>query len=433
MRLEQLHGHRLGICVSGGLDSRTVTRRLLEAGCDVVCFTADLGQPDEKDIDDVRVRMEATGAPCRIVDLRHEMAEACFAAITAQATYDGGYWNTTGLARAVTVKGLVAAMKDEGCDVLVHGATGRGNDQIRFERYTNVLAPNMLVYAPWRDPTMLAQFPGRTQMAAYLQQHGLEAKVVKKRYSTDANLAGLSHEAEDLEDIETSCLIVDPIMCVWPQQAPDRVRDVTLTFERGRCVAIDGVRLSPLSIMQLANTIGGAAGIGLANALENRIIGTKSRGVYEAPGMELLGTGLRAIYQAVLDRRATALFGQLARVVADATYDGRSFDPAPRAAIAAIETLAEHASGTVVLGLYKGHAFVQAIRECSASLYNPADASMEASDGLDPTSSQGFVEIQRCEALALARAGQIHSGAPADVVPLVAAEPADSTPTSIAI
>lgn len=407
MLLHELTGHRLGVCVSGGLDSRTVTRRLLEAGCELVCFTADLGQPDETDIADVRRRMEATGARCEVVDLKAEMAEACFGAITAQASYDGGYWNTTGLARAVTVRGLLAAMRAQGCTVLVHGATGRGNDQIRFERYTNVLAPDMRVYAPWRDPAMLAQFPGRTQMAAYLQQQGLEAKVVRKRYSTDANLAGLSHEAEDLEDVETSCLIVEPVMCVWPQQAPDRLRDVVLTFERGRCVAIDGVRLAPLPLVQLANQIGGAAGIGLANALENRIIGTKSRGVYEAPGMELLGTGLRAIYQAVLDRRSTALFGQLARVVADAIYDGRSFDPAPRAALAAIATLAEHASGEVVLGLYKGHAFVQAIRGCTASLYNPADASMEASDGLDPRSSQGFVEIQRCEALALARAGQI--------------------------
>jgi argininosuccinate synthase len=407
MLLRELHGHKLGICVSGGLDSRTVTKRLIAAGCDVACFVADLGQPDETDIDDVRVRMEATGAPCTIVDLREAMAEACFTTIAAQATYDGGYWNTTGLARAVTVRGLLAAMRDQGCSVLVHGATGRGNDQIRFERYTNVIAPSMHVYAPWRDPELLAEFPGRTQMAAYLQAHGLEAKVVRKRYSTDANLAGLSHEAEDLEDVETSCLIVDPVMCVWPQQAPDVLRDVTLRFEHGRCVAIDGVAMDPLPLMQLANAIGGAAGIGLANALENRIIGTKSRGVYEAPGMELLGTGLRAIYQAVLDRRASGLFAQMSRVLADATYDGRVYDPAPRAAQACIDVLAAHATGTVVLGLYKGHAFVQAIRECAATLYNPADASMEASDGLDPTSSQGFVEIQRCEAVALARAGQI--------------------------
>jgi argininosuccinate synthase len=407
MRLQDLQGHTLGICASGGLDSRTVTRRLLDAGCDVVCFTADLGQPDEHDIADVQRRMQATGAEAHVVDLKPQMAEACFATIKALAQYDGGYWNTTGIARAVTVRGLLAAMQQRGCTVLVHGATGRGNDQIRFERYTNVLSPSMHVYAPWRDPAMLEQFPGRKQMAEYLQHAGLEAKVERKRYSTDANLAGLSHEAEDLEDLATSCLIVDPVMCKWPQHAPDRVEDVTLRFERGRCIAIDGEHLAPLAIMQRANTIGGRNGIGLANALENRIIGTKSRGVYEAPGMELLGAGLRAVYQAVLDRRSTSLFGQASRLVAEATYDGRLYDPAARASLACIDVLGEHASGTVTLGLYRGNAFVQTIADVGASLYNPADASMEASDGLDPRSSQGFVEIQRCEALALARAGQI--------------------------
>jgi len=407
MHLRDLHGETLGICVSGGLDSRTVTRRLIEAGCKVVCFTADLGQPDEVDIEDVQRRMEATGAESHVVDLKPQMAEACFATIKALAQYDGGYWNTTGIARAVTVRGLVSAMQERGCTVLVHGATGRGNDQIRFERYTNVLAPQMKVYAPWRDPAMLAEFPGRKQMAQYLQAVGLEAKLERKRYSTDANLAGLSHEAEDLESLATSCLIVDPIMCTWPQHAPDAVEDVTLRFERGRCVAIDGDYLAPLPLMQKANAIGGRNGIGLANALENRIIGTKSRGVYEAPGMELLGTGLRSIYQAVLDRRSTSLFGHVSRLVAEATYDGRLYDPAPRAALGCVDVLAEHATGTVVLGLYRGNAFVQQIRDVPASLYNPADASMEASDGLDPRSSQGFVEIQRCEALALARAGQI--------------------------
>lgn len=407
MQLRDLHGETLGICVSGGLDSRTVTRRLLDAGCKVVCFTADLGQPDETDIEDVKRRMEATGAESHVVDLKPQMAEACFATIKALAQYDGGYWNTTGIARAVTVRGLLGAMQERGCTVLVHGATGRGNDQIRFERYTNVLAPQMKVYAPWRDPAMLAQFPGRKQMAEYLQAVGLEAKLERKRYSTDANLAGLSHEAEDLESLDTSCLIVDPIMCKWPQQAPDRVEDVTLQFERGRCVAIDGEYLAPLALMERANAIGGRNGIGLANALENRIIGTKSRGVYEAPGMELLGCALRSVYQAVLDRRSTSLFGHVSRLVAEATYDGRLYDPASRAALGCVEVLSEHATGTVVLGLYRGNAFVQKLRDIPASLYNPADASMEASDGLDPRSSQGFVEIQRCEALALARAGQI--------------------------
>ncbi len=407
MRLADLQGKKLGICVSGGLDSKSVTLRLKEAGCDVKCFTADLAQPDETDIDDIRERMRPTGVETIIVDLKQQMAEACFMMVRAQAMYDGGYWNTTGIARAVTVKGLLGAMREHGCDVLVHGATGRGNDQIRFERYTNTLAPDFGVYAPWRDPELLEQFPGRKQMAAYLRDKGIEAEVTKKRYSTDANLAGLSHEAEDLEALTTPCLIVDPVMCKWPHDAPDRIEDVTLRFDRGRCVEINGHEGDALDIMQRANDLAGRNGIGLKNALENRIIGTKSRGVYEAPGLELLGFALRAIYQTTMDRRSTALFHSMSRLIAEQIYDARLYDPGGRAAMAGIDVLAEHATATVELGLYKGNLYFKSLSDCAASLYNPADASMEASDGLDPKSSQGFVEVLRCEALAIAGAGQI--------------------------
>lgn len=408
MRIDDLKGHKVGICVSGGLDSKTVTTRLKKAGVDVLCFTANLAQPDEKDVNDIRTKMAPTGAETIIVDLRKEMAEAAFMALKSQATYDGGYWNTTGLGRAVTVRGLLNAMRERGCTVLAHGATGRGNDQLRFERYTNVLAPDMKVYAPWRDPALLSEFPGRKEMAAYLRAQGIEADVgPKKRYSTDANLAGLSHEAEDLESIETPCTIVEPIMGVWPEKAPDRVENVTLRFERGRCVAINGKAMEPLDAMLEANQIAGRNGIWMRNALENRVIGTKSRGVYEAPGMELLGAGLRAVYQAVMDRRATRLFSDLSRIVADHIYDGRLFDPTARAALAAIDVLAEPATGTVELGLYKGNIYFHALKDCPGSLYNEADASMEKSEGLNPTSSQGYVEIQSVEAKALARAGQI--------------------------
>ena len=162
MLLKELKGHKVGICVSGGLDSKTVTSRLLEAGVDCMCFTADLAQPDEKDIQDVIVKMRPTGAETIIVDLKKEMAAACLMMVRAQAMYDGGYWNTTGIARAITVKGLIRAMRAQGCTVLAHGATGRGNDQLRFERYTNVLAPDMKVYAPWRDPE-LARAVSRAQ------------------------------------------------------------------------------------------------------------------------------------------------------------------------------------------------------------------------------------------------------------------------------
>ena len=408
MRISELKGRKIGICVSGGLDSKTVTTRMLREGLDVVGFTANLAQPDEEDIADIRTKMAPTGAETVIVDLRKEMAEGCFLVLKSLATYDGGYWNTTGLARAITVRGLLGPMQEHNCTVLAHGATGRGNDQVRFERYTNVLAPNMTVYAPWRDPDLLEKFPGRKEMAAYLREQGIEAEEgPRKRYSTDANLAGLSHEAEDLESLETPALIVDPIMGVWPQEAPDQIETVTLRFEKGRPTAVNGQALEPLDLMLEANAVGGRNGIWMRNALENRIIGTKSRGVYEAPGMEILGYGLRCVYQAVLDRRATALFSDLSRLISDQIYDGRLFDPSTQAALAAIDVMAEAATATVEIGLYKGNLYFQKLTDCPASLYNEEDASMEASEGLNPVSSQGYVEVQSVEALSLAKAGQI--------------------------
>jgi len=408
MKLQDLKNERIGLCVSGGLDSRTVASRLLGEGLDLVCFSADLDQPDETDINDIKVKMATTGAETVLVDLKNEMADACFLVLKSLAHYDGGYWNTTGIARAVTVKGLLGAMKERGCTVLSHGATGRGNDQVRFERYTNVLAPEMRVYAPWRDPGLLSQFPGRREMAAYLREKGLEAdEGPKKNYSTDANLAGLSHEAEDLEDLETSCEIVDPIMGVWPQQAPDTIEEVVIRIHAGQVVAINGQELSPLEVMRLANTIGGRNGIWMRNALENRIIGTKSRGVYEAPGMEILSFALRAVYQATMGRASTKLFAYLSRLIADEIYDGRLYEPASRAALAGVDTLTEFAHGTVRMGLYKGNIYFRSLTDCPHSLYSPADASMEASDGLNPQSSQGFLEVQSVEARVMAEAGQV--------------------------
>lgn len=408
LTLKDLKGKTAGTCVSGGLDSRTIAKLMVEAGVNVIGFTGGIGQPDETDINDVAVRMSVCGIETVIVDLRNEMADACYDVIKAQAMYDGGYWNSTGIGRAVTIKGLVNEMKKRNCDMLVHGATGRGNDQMRIERYTNVFAPDMQIYAPWRDAELLRTFPGRTQMVDYLAQYGIEAFAGgKKKYSTDANLAGLSHEAEDLESMETSMSIVEPTMGVWPQQAPDTPEVVTIRFEKGLAVQINGNDITSLEGMILANTIGGRNGIGMKHALENRIIGTKSRGVYEAPGMELLGTAIRYVYHATMDRRATAFFMSLSKLISDQIYDGHYFDPVCVAARAAVDTFAQYANGVVTLSLYKGNIFFDSLTECPASLYNEADSSMEASDGISPVSSQGFVEIQGVEALSLAKAGQI--------------------------
>jgi argininosuccinate synthase len=408
MQLKDLKGKRVGMCVSGGLDSKTVTKVFKDNGIDVICFTGDLAQPDEVDINGVIEKMAPCGAETVVVDCKDDMAEICIETIKSSAMYDGGYWNTTGIARAVTVKGIVKAMQERGCDVLAHGATGRGNDQMRFERYVKVLAPEMEVYAPWRDPDLLEKFAGRSEMADYLAQFDIPAVIgMKKKYSTDSNLAGLSHEAEDLEELTTACTIVEPTMGVWPQDAPDAIENVTIEFKAGRPVKINGESVTPFTAMTQANDIGGRNGIWMKNALENRIIGTKSRGVYEAPGMELLNVALQQVLQAVLDRRATALYNQMSTLVADQIYDGRFFDPATRAARTAIDSLVAKADGIVTLGLYKGNMFFNSLTDCPASIYNEADSSMEASDGLNPFSSQGYADILSVEAIALAKAGQI--------------------------
>jgi argininosuccinate synthase len=408
MTIADLKNEKVGVCVSGGLDSKTVTRKLADLGVDVMCFTADLGQPDEKNIRDVAKRMAPCGAKTVIVDLKNQMAEACFEMIKAQAMYDGGYWNSTGIARAVTVKGVLPVMKKHGCTVLAHGATGRGNDQVRFERYTNALAPEMNVYAPWRDAAMLKEFPGRTAMVAYLRKQGIQAFAGgQKRYSTDANLAGISYEALDLESVETPMTIVDPQMGVWPEEAPNKTEKFTVRFKKGYAVEINGKKVSPLTAIQIANKIGGRNGIGIKNALENRIIGTKSRGVYEAPGMELLAHCLQQLYYATMDRTCTELFKSLSRLIAWQVYGARYFDPATTAAFAAVNVMAKHASGVVTVGLYKGNIHFCGLKDCAASLYNEADSSMEASKGLNPRSSQGYVEVQSVEAKSLAKAGQI--------------------------
>mmetsp|Transcript_39771 Transcript_39771/g.93698 ORF Transcript_39771/g.93698 Transcript_39771/m.93698 type:complete len:437 (-) Transcript_39771:200-1510(-) len=406
-------GDTLGICVSGGLDSKTVALRLRLAGVKVKCFTADIGQPDEEDINDVIKKMAPTGVETIVVDLKDDIAEGAFEAIACMAMYDGGYWQSTGIGRYVTARGLLNEMKKHGCTVLSHGATGRGNDQVRFERYVNVMDPSFKVYAPWRDPVLLEEFPGRSQMLTFLHKHNIDHTIVsqaKKRYSTDANICGLSNEAEDLESMETPMTIVNPVMGVWPKDAPDKMEELELTFESGRCVALNGTKMSPLKVLQEANKIAGRNGIGISHALENRILGTKSRGVYEAPGMCLLGAALTYVYQAVLDRRATALFKNMSQHIADQIYDGRYFDPSTRVAINAVWELAKPASGKVKVGMYKGHMHFLSLKDCPHTIYFEEDASMEASDGLNPVSSQGFLEVSSVEAKSMAKAGLIDTG-----------------------
>ncbi|HEX2035742.1 MAG TPA: argininosuccinate synthase [Chloroflexota bacterium] len=398
MRIDDLKGQKIGGLVSGGLDSCTITHWLRAHGAEPHCFTVDLGQPDEPDLEAVRQRMLACGAAdARILQGQAPLVEAGLKVIQAQAKYEGEYWNTTAIARYVTTRLAVVALRREGIKVLFHGATGRGNDQVRFQLATNMLSPDLAIYAPWRDPSMLDTFGGRKEMVEYAAAYGLPIKAsVEKIYSTDANLLGLTHEAGQLEDLQTPATLVTPEMGVWPWDAPDEAQLIRITWKAGRPVAIDGRSHALVDVFKLANEAGGRHGIGIGrHVVENRFVGIKSRGVYEAPGMEVLGRAYELLLQLYLDRRARELFDSLSRYLAVQVYQGYWYDLGTSAALAAVERIAGLVSGTISLRLYRGSVIFDGVSELeeTAALYAPEDASMERAGTFDHADAEGFLRV----------------------------------------
>jgi argininosuccinate synthase len=405
-----LKGQTVAFAASGGLDSCTVTRWLTEHGVKVVCFTADIAQPDETNFGEIESRMRACGAADYIaIPLHDTIAESGIEVIQFQARYEGAYWNTTGIGRHVIVAGMVPEMRKRGIKVLSHGATGRGNDQVRFQLCTNMLAPEFAVYAPWRDRAFLEQFPGRSEMIDYCTAHKLPIKASKSApYSTDANLLGLTHEAGKLEHLTTDPWFVTPGMGVLPGNAPDRPETVSVRFEAGRPVAFDGKKVSAFQAIQQANALGGKHAVGICTHLvENRFVGIKSRGVYEAPGMELLGTAYAYLLQLVLDRRGRELFDQLSLFVARQIYQGYGFDLATHMARGALAPINALATGTIALKLYKGRAEFESAEDVPHQMYSEANASMEAIGSFDHADSEGFLRVLQVSARALAANGQV--------------------------
>ncbi|HEY1190210.1 MAG TPA: argininosuccinate synthase [Gemmata sp.] len=405
-----LKGQTVAFAASGGLDSCTVTKWLTENGVKVVCFTADIAQPDESNFDEIETRMRACGAADYVAIPLHDMiAESGLEVIQFQAKYEGNYWNTTGIGRHVIVAGMIPEMKKRGATVLSHGATGRGNDQVRFQLCTNMLAPEVTVYAPWRDREFLKKFPGRSEMIDYCNGHKLPIKASKNApYSTDANLLGLTHEAGKLEHLTTEPWFVTPGMGVLPKNAPDAPESVTVRFEKGRPVAINGTATTAFSAIQTANALGGKHAVGIATHLvENRFVGIKSRGVYEAPGMELLGTAYAYLLQLVLDRRSRELFDQLSLFVAKQIYQGYGFDLATHMARSALAPITQLATGTITLKLYKGRAEFEAAEDVPHQMYSEANASMEAFGSFDHADSEGFLRVLQVSARALAANHQV--------------------------
>ncbi len=410
MNIKTLQGKTVGAAVSGGLDSCTITKWLVDNGVNVVCFTADLGQPDEQDVDEIRERMLACGAQEAVmVDAKDALAEAGIRLIQTQAMYEGGYWNTTGIARHVTVKALLPEMEKRNISILTHGATGRGNDQVRFQLATNMLNPDFSVYAPWRDPDFLAKFGGRKEMIDFCQEHNLPITAThEKPYSTDANLLGLTHEAGRLESLKTPAGFITPGMGVHPKDAPDDIEHFTVTFSRGIPVEVNGAPSTSLMSLNEANQIGGRNGVGIGiHTVENRFVGIKSRGVYESPGMELLGKCYEFLLQLIIDRRARRHYDAISTTIAEQVYQGYWFDAATQAMLASIEPLTRLTTGTITVALYKGNVAFHAASGVPHSLYSEETSSMEDIGDFDHTDSEGFLGVLGVGARASAVAGQI--------------------------
>ena len=410
MTLADLNGQTVAFAASGGLDSCTVTKWLSEHGVRVVAFTADIAQPDETDFSEIEKRMRASGASDYIAIPLHEMiAEAGIEVIQFQAKYEGEYWNTTGIGRHVIVAGILPEMAKRGIKVLGHGATGRGNDQVRFQLCTNMLDPTVSIYAPWRDEAFLGKFRGRSEMIDYCESHKLPIKASRSApYSTDANLLGLTHEAGQLEHLTTGPWFVTPGMGVRPEEAPEKPEDVTVKFTNGRPVAINGQKVSAFEAIKLANQIGGRHAVGICTHLvENRFVGIKSRGVYEAPGMELLGTAFRYLLQLVLDRRSRELYDALSPFVAKQIYQGYGFDLATHMAREALKPVLKLLDGTITVKLYKGTVNFAAAADVRHGMYSESNASMEAIGEFNHADSEGFLRVLQVSARALAANGHV--------------------------
>ncbi len=410
MNAQELKGKTVAFAGSGGLDSCTITRWLTNQGVNVVCFTADLGQPDEEDMTAVRDRMLQAGAvDFVLLPVQEEIAIAGLQVVQSQACYEGRYWNTTGIARCVLTKAMIVAMKERGLTIFSHGATGRGNDQVRFQLITNMLAPDFDVYAPWRDESFLARFPGRSEMIDFCQESGLSVSATKEKpYSTDANLLGLTHESGKLEELTTPAHFVKPIMGCYPVDAPDVTETLTITFDKGVPVKLNGTSVGLVEALMQLNQIGGKLGIGIGTHLvENRFVGIKSRGVYESPGVEILGTCYALLLQLILDRRAREFFDQLSLLIAKQIYQGQWFDLTTQMALNAVQHIASLATGEITVSLYKGNISFVSAAHAPHSLYSEENASMEGIGSYNHADSEGLLRVFGVSARVLATSGQV--------------------------
>ncbi|ADG79003.1 Argininosuccinate synthase OS=Tsukamurella paurometabola (strain ATCC 8368 / DSM / CCUG 35730/ CIP 100753 / JCM 10117 / KCTC 9821 / NBRC 16120 / NCIMB 702349 / NCTC 13040) OX=521096 GN=argG PE=3 SV=1 [Tsukamurella paurometabola] len=380
-------GERVGIAFSGGLDTSVAVAWMRDKGAVPCTYTANIGQPDEPDIDAVPGRAKEYGAEiARLVDVQPLLVQEGIAALQTGAFHirSGGktYFNTTPIGRVVTGTMLVRAMKEDGVDIWGDGSTYKGNDIERFYRYGLMANPSLRIYKPWLDSQFVTELGGRKEMSEWLVAHGFPYRdSTEKAYSTDANIWGATHEAKDLEYLNTGVVIVDPIMGVapWDESVEITTEDVTVTFEAGVPVAINGVEYSdPVELVREANRIGGRHGLGISDQIENRIIEAKSRGIYEAPGMALLHATYERLVNAIHNEDTIATYHNEGRRLGRLMYEGRWLDPQSlmqREAI--IRWVASAVTGSVTLRLRRGDDYSIIDTSGPNLSYHPEKLSME--------------------------------------------------------
>ena len=385
------------LAYSGGLDTSVILGWLLDEGYDVHAVYVDLGQPCE-DRQAILEKARNCGAKTsRIIDVREELCrDFAFPVLQWQAKYEGVYLLGTSIARPIISRACLAVAREVGAKAFAHGATGKGNDQCRFQLAAEALEPTIKIIAPWRIAKFRQLFPGRREMIAFCEEKKIPVKAsIAKPYSSDENCLHISYEAGKLESLDVNGVeLVDFGMSVSPRQAPDKPELLKLTFESGVPVAVNGKKLAPHELVLELNKIGGRNGIGRIDMVENRFVGMKSRGVYEAPGMTLLYNGHRAIEQITLDRDLMHLRDRMAPEVAEMVYYGFWYCPKMDALLAFIREAQRPVSGEVELQLYKGNIDI-ASRQSPSSLYDEGIASMEGGESsYDQTDSEGFLRIQ---------------------------------------
>jgi argininosuccinate synthase len=392
---------KIVLAYSGGLDTSVLLSWIKEKyDAEMVAFCANIGQEDE--LRGLEAKAKKTGASkIYIDDLQEEFArDFIFPMIRAGAIYEGQYFLGTSIARPLIAKRMVEIAKKEGADAIAHGATGKGNDQVRFELTAAALAPDLEVIAPWRDARYRDEFPGRQEMIAYCESKKIPVQAsAKKPFSMDRNLLHISYEAGILEDpwfdsYDLKNRDYFTTLSVFPEDAPNKSEYVTLDFKAGNCVAVNGRKLSPLGVMQALNKVGGKHGVGRVDMVENRYVGMKSRGVYETPGGAILHFAHRQIESLTMDREVMHIRDSLIPRYAELVYYGYWFAPERLALQALVEESQKNVTGSVRVKLFKGNIMV-AGRKSPVSLYHPQIATMEA----DPTKAYnqddatGFIRL----------------------------------------